>query len=94
MLQTNEIAGWLHRRLLGESRHFTVEDVRIGRSYVAVVLTGGRIGLAARLKEFAGTQIEVPHTRFAESVRRSYWTILYTVRALSNEPWGLPRQTP
>ena len=60
MLQTNEIAGRLHRRLLEESRHFTVEDVRIGGSYVAVVLSGGRIGLAACLKEFAGTQIEVP----------------------------------
>lgn len=62
MLQTNEIAGRLHRLLLGESRRYTVEDVRIGGSYIAVVLTGGRIGLAARLKEFAGTQIEMPGT--------------------------------
>jgi hypothetical protein len=62
VLQTNEIAGRLHRRLLEESRHFAVEDVRIGSSYVAVVLTGGRIGLAARLKEFAGTQIEITRT--------------------------------
>ena len=62
MLQTNEIAGRLHRRLLGESRRCTVDDVRIGGSYIAVVLTGGRVGLAARLKEFAGTQIEIPGT--------------------------------
>jgi uncharacterized protein len=62
VLQTNEIAGRLHRRLLEESRRFAVEDVRIGGSYVAVVLTGGRIGLAARLKEFADTQIEIPRT--------------------------------
>jgi uncharacterized protein (DUF4213/DUF364 family) len=62
VLQTNEIAGRLHRRLLGESRRCTVEDVRIGGSYIAVVLTGGRIGLAARLKDFAGTQIEIPGT--------------------------------
>lgn len=62
MIQTNEIAGRLHRRLLGESRRCTVEDVRIGGSYIAVVLTGGRVGLAARLKEFAGTQIEIPGT--------------------------------
>ncbi len=62
MLQKNEIAGRLHRRLHEESRRFTVEDVRIGASYVAVVLTGGRIGLAARLKEFAGTQIEIPRS--------------------------------
>ena len=60
MLQTNEIAGRLYRLLLEESRRFAVEDVRIGGSYVAVVLKGGRIGLAARLKEFAGTQIEIP----------------------------------
>ena len=62
MLQTNEIAGRLHRRLLGESRRCTVEDVRIGGSYIAVVLTSGRVGLAARLKEFAGMQIEIPGT--------------------------------
>jgi len=62
VLQTNEIAGRLHRRLLGESRRCTVDDVRIGGSYIAVVLTGGRVGLAARLKEFAGTQIEMPGT--------------------------------
>ena len=62
MLRTNEIAGRLHLRFLEESRRFAVEDVRIGGSYIAVVLTGGRIGLAARLKEFAGTQIEVLRT--------------------------------
>jgi uncharacterized protein len=62
VLQTNEIAGRLHQRLLEESRRFAVEDVRIGGSYVAVVLTGGRIGLAARLKETAGTQIEIPRS--------------------------------
>jgi uncharacterized protein (DUF4213/DUF364 family) len=62
MLETGDIAGRLHRCLAGTSRRFTVEDVRIGGSYVAVVLTGGRIGVAARLKEFAGTQIEVPRT--------------------------------
>jgi uncharacterized protein (DUF4213/DUF364 family) len=45
-----------------QSRHLAVEDVRIGGSYVAVVLTGGRIGLAARLKESAGTQIEIPRS--------------------------------
>jgi uncharacterized protein len=62
VLQTNEIAGRLHRRMLGESRRCTVEDVRIGGSYIVVVLTGGRVGLAARLREFAGTQIEIPGT--------------------------------
>jgi len=62
VLRKNEIAGRLHRRLQEESWRFTVEDVRIGASYVAVVLMGGRIGLAARLKEFAGTQIEIPGT--------------------------------
>jgi uncharacterized protein (DUF4213/DUF364 family) len=62
VLQKNEIAGRLHRRLLEESRGFAVEDVRIGGSYVAVVLTGGRVGLAARLKESAATQIEIPRT--------------------------------
>jgi hypothetical protein len=62
MLEPGEIAGRLHRHLAETSRQFTVEDVRIGASYVAVVLTGGRIGLAARLKEFAGTQIEIPRS--------------------------------
>jgi uncharacterized protein (DUF4213/DUF364 family) len=62
MLETGEIAGRLHRYLVGPSRRFAVEDVRIGGSYVAVVLTGGRIGVAARLKEFAGTQIEIPRS--------------------------------
>ena len=62
MLETGEIAGRLHRHLVVPSRRFAVEDVRIGGSYVAVVLSGGRIGLAARLKEFAGTQIEIPGT--------------------------------
>jgi len=60
MLQTNEITARLHDRLLEESRRFTVEDVRIGGSYVAVVLSGARIGLAARLKETVGMEIE-PH---------------------------------
>jgi len=62
VIQTNEIAGRLQRRLREESRRFAVEDVRIGASYVAVVLTGGRIGLAARLKESAGTQLEIPRS--------------------------------
>ncbi len=62
MLETGAIAGRLHRCLVEQSRRFAVEDVRIGASYVAVVLTGGRIGVAARLKEFAGTQIEIPGT--------------------------------
>jgi uncharacterized protein len=57
-MHMNEIAGRLHRRLLEDSRRFTVEDVRIGGSYVAVVLTGGRVGLAARLKEAVGMEIE------------------------------------
>jgi uncharacterized protein (DUF4213/DUF364 family) len=57
MLQTNEIAGRLYRHLLEQSRRCAVEEVRIGASYVAVVLTGGRIGLAARLKEAAGEVI-------------------------------------
>jgi uncharacterized protein (DUF4213/DUF364 family) len=58
VFETNEITGRLHRRLHDESRRYAVEDVRIGGSYVAVVLTGGRVGLAARLKEAAGAQIE------------------------------------
>jgi uncharacterized protein (DUF4213/DUF364 family) len=62
MLQTGTIAGRLHLYLVEQSRRFAVEDVRIGASYVAVVLTGGRIGVAARLKEFAGTQIEIPRS--------------------------------
>jgi uncharacterized protein len=62
VLQTNEITGRLHRRLHEESRRFAVEDVRIGGSYVAVVLTGGRVGLAARLKEAAGAQIGPRHS--------------------------------
>ena len=60
MLETGAIAGLLHRHLVEQSRRCAVEDVRIGGSYIAVVLTGGRIGLAARLKDFAGTQIEIP----------------------------------
>jgi len=60
MLETGAIAGHLHRHLVEQSRRCAVEDVRIGGSYIAVVLTGGRIGLAARLKDFAGTQIEIP----------------------------------
>ncbi len=62
MLETGAIAGRLHRYLVEQSRHLAVEDVRIGGSYVAVVLTGGRIGLAARLKESVGTQIEIPRS--------------------------------
>jgi hypothetical protein len=62
MLETGAIAGRLHRYLVEQSRRFAVEDVRIGGSYVAVVLSDGRIGLAARLKEFAGRQIEIPGT--------------------------------
>lgn len=58
MLGTGEIAGRLHRRLLDESRRFAVKDVLVGASYVAVVLSGGRVGLAARLKEAVGTEIE------------------------------------
>ncbi|OPY05491.1 MAG: hypothetical protein A4E67_01896 [Syntrophaceae bacterium PtaB.Bin038] len=60
-MQRNEIVGRLHRRLLDESRRRFVEDVRIGASYVAVVLEGGRAGLAARLKEAVGTEIEPRH---------------------------------
>lgn len=62
MLQTNEIAGRLHRDLREQSRRFAVEEVRIGGSYVAVVLAGGRIGLAARLKEAIGAEIEPQRT--------------------------------
>lgn len=62
MLTRNEIADRLHRHLAEPSRRFAVENVRIGASYVAVVLTGGRIGVAARLKESAGTQIEIPRS--------------------------------
>jgi hypothetical protein len=62
MFETGAIAGRLHRVLVEQSRRFAVEDVRSGGSYIAVVLTGGRVGLAARLKEFAGTQIEIPGT--------------------------------
>jgi uncharacterized protein (DUF4213/DUF364 family) len=58
MLETGAIAGRLHRYLVEQSRRCAVEDVRIGGSYVAVVLTGGRIGLAARLKEAVGAEIE------------------------------------
>ena len=58
MLETGAIAGRLHRHLVEQGRRCAVEDVRIGGSYVAVVLTGGRIGLAARLKEAVGAEIE------------------------------------
>jgi uncharacterized protein len=61
MLETGAIAGRLHRFLVEQSRRCAVEDVRIGGSYVAVVLTGGRIGLAARLKEAVGAEIEPSH---------------------------------
>jgi len=61
MLETGEIAGRLHRHLAEKSRRHSVEDVRIGASYVAVVLEGGRMGLAARLKEAVGTEIEPRH---------------------------------
>lgn len=57
-LTRNEIAGRLHRHLAEPSRRFAIEEVRIGASYVAVVLTGGRIGVAARLKEAVGAEIE------------------------------------
>ncbi len=58
MLHINEIAGQLHRRLHELSRRFAVENVLIGGSYVAVILAGGRVGLAARLKEAVGARIE------------------------------------
>jgi len=58
MLETGEIAGRLYRHLVEPSRRFAVEDVRIGANYVAVILTGGRIGVAARLKEAVGAEIE------------------------------------
>ncbi len=61
MLETGEIAGRLHRQLAEPSRQFAVEDVRIGASYVAVVLAGGSVGLAARLKEAVGAEIEPRH---------------------------------
>ena len=61
-MQQNEIVGRLHRRLLEGSRRHSVEDVRIGASYVAVVLEGGCMGLAARLKEAVGAEIEPRHT--------------------------------
>jgi len=66
MLETGAIAGRLHRYLVEQSRRGAVEDVRIGGSYVAVVLTGGRIGLAARLKEAVGAEIEP--TRASERI--------------------------
>ncbi len=58
MLEAGEIAGRLHGQLAEKSRQFAVEDVRIGASYVAVVLAGGRVGLAARIKEAVGAEIE------------------------------------
>lgn len=61
MLEAGEIAGRLHRQLAGTSRQYAVEDVRIGASYVAVVLAGDRVGLAARLKEAVGAEIEPRH---------------------------------
>ena len=61
MFKPGEIAGRLHRQLAEESRQFAVEDVRIGASYVAVVLAGGRLGLAARLKEAVGAEVEPRH---------------------------------
>ncbi len=64
MLEAGEIARRLHHQLDKESRRFTVEDVRIGGSYIAVVLAAGRVGLAARLKGPAGMQIEIPRTGF------------------------------
>lgn len=62
MFETGTFAGRLYRHLIEKSRRHAVEDVRIGASYVAVVLTGGRIGLAARLKEAVGSEIEPPHS--------------------------------
>lgn len=75
MLETGKIAGRLHRRLLDESRRFAVEDIRVGASYVAVVLAGGRMGLAARLKEAVGTEIEPRHTA-GRYLRKSADTLL------------------
>jgi uncharacterized protein (DUF4213/DUF364 family) len=61
MLETGEIAGRLRRQLAETSRRSAVEDVRIGASYVAVALAGGRVGLSARLKEAVGAEIEPRH---------------------------------
>ncbi len=61
MLEAGEIAGRLHRHLAENSRRIDVVDVRIGASYVAVVLAGGLMGLAARLKEAVGAEIEPRH---------------------------------
>ena len=96
MLRKNEIAGRLHRRLQEEGRRFTVEDVRIGASYVAVVLTGGRIGLAARLKEAVGAEIEPSRASERISGRPADTLLdgLFTAQGPSSEPWGLRRPTP
>jgi uncharacterized protein (DUF4213/DUF364 family) len=66
MLKTGTIAERLYRHLLERSRQYAVEDVRIGASYVAVVLEGGFVGVAARLKEAVGAEIEPSrvHGRF------------------------------
>jgi len=80
MLQAGDIAGRLHGRLAEKGRHVAVANVRIGASYVAVVLAGGRVGLAARLKEAVGAEIEPRHAggRFSD---RSADTLLdYLVR--------------
>jgi uncharacterized protein (DUF4213/DUF364 family) len=61
-LTRNEIAGRLHRQFVEPSRRLAVGEVRIGGSYVAVVLTGGLIGVAARLKEAVGAEIEPAST--------------------------------
>jgi hypothetical protein len=70
MLDAGEIARRLHRHLERESREFTVEDVRIGGSYIAVVLAPGRIGLAARLKDPASAQIEIPRRGLCGRIAR------------------------
>jgi hypothetical protein len=93
MLETGEIAGRLHRHLVEPSRRFAVEDVRIGGSYVAVVLTGGRIGLAARLKDFAGTQIEIPGTAICGKQADTLLAHLVSGTG-AVEPWGSQRPTP
>ena len=75
MLEAGEIAGRLHRKLAEKSRRSAVEDVRIGASYVAVVLAGGAVGLAARIKEAVGAEIEPRHAA-GRSLRKSADTLL------------------
>ena len=80
MLETGEIAGRLHRRLLDESRRFAVEDVCVGASYVAVVLAGGRMGLAARIKEAVGAEIEPRHSAVRDARRDADALLDFLVR--------------